>query len=401
MFKKNQYNIEYLVGEEKIELYNLTPYNEMIIDFVSEFSKLLGLHSEIKNFPDLKALSFWCRKKNLEKFRKDFFEQSSGFRMAVGLVFHITPSNIPTNFAYSLLFGLLTGNTNIIKVPTKIFPQIEIISLTLKKILNRSKFRNIKKMIKIIRYSENDNFTSKLSSICDARLIWGGEKSINSIRKFKLKERSLDLAFSDRFSFSIIDLKKLKQLNNYDFKRLIENFYNDTYLVDQNACSSPHFVVWLNGRNYSKIKKNFWKNLNSLIKEKYFQPEIASIDKYTKVCESILKFEDLEKFEKYSNLLYVMNFKKLNKSISEARGKWGFFYDYDCFNLNNLSVFINKSVQTLTYFGISKKTIIEFITKNQIKGIDRIVPIGQALDINFNWDGYDLNKFLTRVIDLK
>ena len=52
--------------------------------------------------------------------------------MSIGLVFHITPSNIPTNFAYSLLFGLLTGNSNIIKVPTKIFPQIEIISSTLK-----------------------------------------------------------------------------------------------------------------------------------------------------------------------------------------------------------------------------------------------------------------------------
>ena len=32
-------------------------------------------------------------------------------------------------------------------------------------------------MIKIIRYSENDDYTSKLSSICDARLIWGGDNS--------------------------------------------------------------------------------------------------------------------------------------------------------------------------------------------------------------------------------
>ncbi len=393
-------NIEYLVGGEKIEFYNLTPYHEVIIDFVSEFSKLLNLHSETKNFPDLKALSFWCRKKNIEKFKKNFFEQNSSIRMALGLVFHITPSNIPTNFAYSLLFGLLTGNSNIVKVPTIIFPQIEIISLTLKKILNKNKFRNIKKMIKIIRYSENDDFTSKLSSICDARLIWGGDNSIKNIRKFKLKERSLDLAFSDRFSFSLIDAKKLKKLNNYDFNRLIQNFYNDTYLVDQNACSSPHLVVWLNGKN-SKIKKIFWENLNSLIEKKYFQPDIASIDKYTNLCESILKFDDLKNYKKYSNLLYVMNFKRLNNSISEARGKWGFFYDYDCINLNSLNIFINKSVQTLTYFGVPKKTILKFIIKNKIKGIDRIVPIGQALDINLNWDGYDLNKFLTRIIDLK
>ena len=34
-------------------------------------------------------------------------------------------------------------------------------------------------------------------------------------------------------------------------------------------------------------------------------------------------------------------------------------------------------------------------------GIDRIVPVGQALDIGLVWDGYNIDKFLTRIIDLK
>ena len=37
----------------------------------------------------------------------------------------------------------------------------------------------------------------------------------------------------------------------------------------------------------------------------------------------------------------------------------------------------------------------------QTDGIDRIVPIGSALDISLNWDGFDLNKSLTRVIEIK
>ena len=44
-----------------------------------------------------------------------------------------------------------------------------------------------------------------------------------------------------------------------------------------------------------------------------------------------------------------------------------------------------------------KKNIIE----NKLSGIDRIVPIGQALDISMIWDGYDLTSSLTRVIELK
>ena len=41
------------------------------------------------------------------------------------------------------------------------------------------------------------------------------------------------------------------------------------------------------------------------------------------------------------------------------------------------------------------------IIENKLSGIDRIVPIGQALDISMIWDGYDLTSSLTRVIELK
>ena len=62
---------------------------------------------------------------------------------------------------------------------------------------------------------------------------------------------------------------------------------------------------------------------------------------------------------------------------------------------------MNSRYQTLTYFGLDKSFLREFVIKNNLKGIDRIVPIGQALDISFFWDGYDLNKILTRMIDIK
>ena len=39
--------------------------------------------------------------------------------------------------------------------------------------------------------------------------------------------------------------------------------------------------------------------------------------------------------------------------------------------------------------------------KNCLKGIDRIVPIGQALSIEFNWDGYELFNSMTRTISLR
>ena len=393
--------IEYLVGKNiNITKNSQKPYDDLICRFVSDFSEYLNSLSAVNKYPDLKTLSFWCRKKNIQNLKDKFYKNNNILRVGVGLVFHITPSNIPTNFAYSLLFGLLNGNSNIIKVPSKLFPQIDIICNCLENLLKKKKYLKIKKMIQVTRYSDNDTFTKTISSICDARLIWGGNKSINDIRNFKLNERALDIAFSDRFSLCVIDAKKLLKLDKYEIERLIERFYNDTYLVDQNACSSPHLIIWLNDKS-KKIRNIFWKILNTQILKKYKQPEIASIEKYNQLCENILNLKNMKKYKIFNNLLYVITLGRLNEMTGNLRGKWGFFYEYECSSLNKIKNFINKDFQTLTYFGLSKNSLVKFVLQNNLKGIDRIVPIGQALDINLNWDGYDLNKTLTRVVDIK
>ncbi len=48
---------------------------------------------------------------------------------------------------------------------------------------------------------------------------------------------------------------------------------------------------------------------------------------------------------------------------------------------------------------VSKKQNYRILSiKNNLIGIDRIVPIGNALDIDFNWDGYDLIRSLSRLV---
>ena len=39
--------------------------------------------------------------------------------------------------------------------------------------------------------------------------------------------------------------------------------------------------------------------------------------------------------------------------------------------------------------------------KNNLFGIDRVVPIGKALDMNLIWDGYDVINSLSRIITLE
>ena len=235
---------------------------------------------------------------------------------------------------------------------------------------------------------------------CNARLIWGGDSSIQNIRNFTLSASALDLTFADRYSFCAINSDKLLKLKHSDLIRLAEKFYIDTFIVDQNACSSPHLIVWL-GNNKLKAKSLFWDQLSQVVTKKYDLTHIASMDKYTELCKKILSDNNVKKFKTYSNNIYTISLKKFNKNLDNYRGKWGFFYEHDIKNLDHITDYVNKKFQTLTYFGFEKKYLENFVIKNNLNGIDRIVPIGQALDIGFFWDGYDINKILTRVVDIK
>ena len=395
----NMEKIKFLVGNKEIKKISLSPYDKEVLDFLVDLSEDLNLTKDIKNYPDIKTFAFFCRNKNLIKLKKNFLLSSRDIRLGLGLIFHITPSNIPTNFAYSLIFGLLTGNSNIVKVPSRDFKQIDIISKSINKILSK-KYKKVKEMIKIVKYKNNESFTKKISSICDARLIWGGDQSIENIRKYNLHASAIDLTFADRYSLCIIDTKKFLQAKYDNLTRIVERFYNDTYVADQNACSSPHMVLWL-GKKSHKAKSKFWEELSKLVEKKYNLTHDAAIEKYTELCKKIINDKNVKSFRTYTNNVYTVVLKNLNGSLDTYRGKWGFFYEYDIKKLEQIKKYINKKFQTLTYFGVEKVDLKDFIIKNKLQGIDRIVPVGQALDIGFYWDGHDINNILTRVVDIR
>ncbi len=388
--------VKYLVGDGKIISDATEPFSKEVCIFLDKFSKELNKFKDIRKFPDLKTLSFWCREKNIINMKKKYYTSKN--LIGLGLVFHITPANIPTNFAYSLIFGLLTGNSNILKVPSKKFKEIDIICNVLKKIIKKMKF--FKNKISIVQYKNNDSFTKKISSACDARVIWGGDKTVNEIRNFKLQERSVDISFADRYSLCLINSDKLKSLDNYEMKNFVKKFYNDTYLVDQNACSSPHLIVWT-GHENKNLKKRFWNDLYTLAKKDYNLTPEASIEKYIDLCKYTIASDKIKKIHRHQNILYRVEFNKLDEKIHFYRGKWGLFFEYNINRIDELKKIINKKYQTLTYFGVDTSLLKNFVINNKLKGIDRVVPVGQSLDISLMWDGYDIVSTLSRCIEIK
>ena len=61
---------------------------------------------------------------------------------------------------------------------------------------------------------------------------------------------------------------------------------------------------------------------------------------------------------------------------------------------------VGQKHQTLTHYGFSKEDLSEFARRTSLHGLSRIVPVGQALDFDAVWDGYDLLRELTRTMRL-
>ena len=392
MFKKNFINN--FVKSRKIR----EPFDNLIIDFISDFSKELKLLNKY-NLTELHFLMHWCSKKNILKM-KNSINLNKENRVGRGIVFHISPSNVPTNFFYSFIFGLLAGNSNIVRVPKQNFAEKVIILKAFKNVSKKKIYKSIKESNIFIDYDhrQNENITKDLSMICDVRMIWGGDKSVNEIRKVVLPERSIELTFSDRYSISIIDQDKIKFGNKNNLKIFIKKFFYDSFLMGQLACNSPQIIFWVGKKN--KNIDNFWKELNSIVMEKYKFNEIDIMDKYSNLVSKILSNDDFKKLQTYSNNIYVIDLSNKNYTNYKLRGSHGTFYQKSLNKLDNIEMFIDKKCQTITYYGVSNLDIKNLILKKNIMGGDRIVPVGQSLNINNFWDGYDLIRTLSRVIYL-
>jgi len=387
-------NVNYIIGSEKIETTAMMPYSEIACEFLNDLSSRLMKSPVIRQYTDLSALAFWCRKANIQKLKENFGANNN--RLGRGLCFHIAPSNIPINSIFSFFFSLLAGNSNIVRLSSKDFPQVDIVCEIIKDVLKN--YPEIEKRTAFIKYDRSDEISEYFSKIADCRMIWGGDKTISTFKKYETKPRCTDITFPDRYSVCLINAQAVENASDDIMKRLAENFYNDTYLMDQNACSSPQLIYWLDDSKQGREK--FWNYIYSYAENKYNLQDAVCVDKYTKLCEDAILYDNISENIVKTNLLYRSEIKELSEDITEIRGKGGYFYEYSLKDLNEFYQVVNEKYQTITYFGIEPEEILKDVVKLNLSGIDRIVPIGKAMDINVIWDGHDLVKELSRIISI-
>lgn len=370
------------------------PFAEDVLAYLNEVSRHLRADPAARAYPDVLTLAFWMRRASTAALKARFHREDGNLRFGRGIVFHIAPSNVAVNYAYSLATGLLMGNANIVRVSSKDFAQVRIINSALAAALKG--YPQCAAYLCLIRYGRQYAINDYLSALADTRVIWGGDATIAELRQSPLAPRADEITFADRYSIAVIDSDYyLEQPNK---QRIAEQFYNDTYLTDQNACTSPRLIVWM-GKEKAAAQQQFWDMLYALTEKKYDLQPVQAVNKLTSACLAAAALPVVEISPHPDNLILRLRVPTLEANMMDYKDNSGYFFEYDCDDILDLRKLCNdKRCQTIVYLG--SHAALEPLLRSGIKGVDRVVPMGSSMDFDLLWDGYDLYSRLTRVIHL-
>ncbi len=387
--------------------YDLAPFDERTLAFFDTFSKKLLADRSVNRLPEIAALAFWIRRANLLQIRTEnsqLFGQRHFSLSPLGRVFHVCPANVDTMFIYSLAVSVLMGNKNLLRISARMeAPQITLLFDTLNELMKQAEFALFRDYIQIITYPHNDAISTAISGRCNARVIWGGDTTIATFRDFKPASRTRDIVFADRVSLLCIQCEAFNALGEkgrLDFARL---FFNDAYTFDQKGCSSPQSLFLLGDEAaYATCVTEMVNLLSGAIATRYDTDiaSIASLKLNRMVDDTLDKTIDHTWGDNY------VTFAALNTTATQAdvllhSCGGGYFYTRRLAAIDDLLPFVSNKLQTVSYYGLDDAALDALVVLSRGEGIDRIVPLGHALDFNYIWDGYNLLEELSRKVYLK
>jgi len=381
--------------DNMVDLPALRPFDPSVVGFLDELSKVLLSHPEARRYPEVASFGFFCRKRAIEK-RREPYETELPNLVGRGLVFHVAPSNVPVNFAYSLLAGLLAGNTCIVRLSTKEHRQSEIIYQAMDDLFCRSEFGAIAERISLIRYGHDANLNDYFSSLCAIRVLWGGDATISEIRKAPLKARAIDVTFADRVSLCAIDADAY--IYSTEKQEIAERFFNDTFVFDQNACTSPRIICWIGaGETVKAARTEFWETLANVVREKKYsvEPSIA-VEKLSAVYSAGMDLDNTTIIADEDGVITRVEVDHLKPALENYYFGGGVFFEYVSHDLTEIGDLLTDKYQTLTYYGLDPDSIADQVLESGARGIDRIVPVGRSSEFGLVWDGYDLIRSMAR-----
>ncbi|MEU4423070.1 acyl-CoA reductase [Actinoplanes sp. NPDC024001] len=378
------------------------PFRAEAMDFCADFAQ--RLRREARGLPEAQALAFWLRGAGIRRLAGHFAELGGDGVVLVprGTALHIPPANVDTIFMYSWLLSTLVGNRNVVRLSDRAGEQALLIVDVLRDLFRAGNHPSVQASTAVVQYGHDRQITDALSAACDLRVVWGGDATITEIRRSPLPPHATELTFPDRFSLAVFRAGSYLALDDARRDRLAQRFYNDAYAFDQLGCSSPRLVVWVGDQATAEYAgADLFDRLAEVTRERdYAVATSTAIAKLAYTRRAAIDWP-VGRARSYGSRLTVLPLDR----YADVRGEFcggGVFFQFRVGSLGDLASRIDRRDQTLVQFGFEAAELTGLVRELNGRGIDRVVPVGEALTFHHIWDGHDLLQSFTRrtTIDL-
>lgn len=435
------------------------PFAPESLAAADRFARRLMADPLSRAHPELMTLGFFMRKAELARAtaerarvaRPDLVE------VPVGLVFHVPPANVDTIFMYSWVQSLLAGNLNLVRLSARSSALVEHLCHLLCEVLAAPELAGVRSRTAMIQYGHDDIITAAISSHAALRVIWGGDATVAAIRKSPLPPHGRDLPFPDRFSLLALGAAAVVDSNKSELAHLVEQLYNDLYWFDQAGCSSPRLCLWVgSAADADAARALLWPRLAAHAAQRGYHPDLAMRMAKDLFCHRAILDGPVTARHVYGPALTVLEVSTLEglrrehpgagllfelvvdpqagaaphdarpgavagasgddessgavvQAVDEAADGVPTEAPQETTALAQpiahalervLGPWLTRKDQTLATFGIPRADLVELARRLAGRGLDRIVPVGQALQMSRFWDGYDLAAEMVRRVHL-
>lgn len=377
--------------------------DERVRDFLGAFGRRLLRPELARRHPELASLGFFLRPRELART----VEETRGgehVRVPRGLVFHIPPANVDTVFVYSWALSALMGNRNVVRLSSRAGAVAALLVDTLLETLDEAD-REVAEAVaatqRIVSYGRSDAVTAALSAACDLRVVWGGDRTVDEVRRHPLAPHARDLAFPDRSSFALVLASAWLAASPGTREALADGFAADAYWFDQAACSSPRTVFWVGApAECDAARDDFTTCLARAVARRGWTVDAAMAVEKRVATYGLAADGAARAIGFHGNAVagVVLTAPEL------APRRWlgtGTFAHARIASPAELAGLVRRADQTMTYFGFARAELAELAATLAGRGVDRMVPIGEALSFHRVWDGVDLPAEFTRLLTIR
>lgn len=367
------------------------PFSVARLDALARLSAALLADPVLRRDPASVSVAYWLRRARLARLAEEHARRTATepdvLRVPVGRVLHMAPSNVDTLFVYSWALAFLCGNASVVRLSQESSLVVDALLRVICAVAAED--GELAASNRFVTYGHDDAITSALSAWCAHRVIWGGDDAVASIRPLPLPSHASERVFGSKYSFAVIDANRYHTAPADERERVVSGFFNDLFWFDQMACSSPHVVFWIGAREAAEAAAHeFERALQAEVSRRGFEPPVSSAVHRRNYAFGLAASADVRVVLEHAGFvgIHVRDPAALDKDICGG----GLFRHATVARLSDVLAFIDERDQTLTHWGIAGEALRDFSAAAGARGLDRVVPIGEALAFDVVWDGFHL-----------